>query len=88
MWYNCRAILVAQAALIMSEAVLMEVSLSYLGFGVQEPTPSWGNMIQSGANYLMQGQIWASTIPAIAVMIVLSALFLASNLVIKKLDKA
>lgn len=87
LWFNCRAILIAQASLIMSEAILMEVSLSYLGFGVQEPTPSWGNMIQSGANYLMQGQFWSSTIPAIAVMLILSALFLLSNLVINKLDR-
>ena len=87
LWFNCRAILISQAALIMSEAILMETSLSYLGFGVQEPDASWGNMIQSGANYLLQGQVWSSTIPAIAVMLALSALFLLSSLIIRKMDK-
>lgn len=87
LWYNCRGLLLAQASLIMSEAILMETSLSYLGFGVQEPEASWGNMIQSGASYLLQGDIWSSTIPAVAVMLVLSAFFLLSNLIINKLDR-
>ena len=68
LWYNCRAILIIQATLGMGEAILLETSLSYLGFGVQEPTPSWGNMVQSGANYLMQGNFWLSTAPAMAIL--------------------
>ncbi len=69
LWYNCRALLLIQATIGMAEAVLLETSLSYLGFGVQEPTPSWGNMVQAGANYLMQGNFWPSTAPAIAIML-------------------
>lgn len=69
LWYNCRAILLIQATLGMAEAILIETSLSYLGFGVQEPQPSWGNMVQSGANYLMQGNFWPSTAPAIAILL-------------------
>jgi len=87
LWFNCRALIISQAALAMGEAILMESSLSYLGFGVQEPTPSWGNMVQSGANYLLQGDIWPSTIPAMAIMLVLSALYLLSNTVIQILDR-
>jgi peptide/nickel transport system permease protein len=68
LWHNCRTILIIQATLGMAEAILMETSLSYLGFGVQEPTPSWGNMVQSGANYLMQGNFWPSTAPALAIL--------------------
>jgi len=68
LWYNCRALLLIQATIGMAEAVLIETSLSYLGFGVQEPTPSWGNMIQAGANYLLQGQFWASSVPAMAIL--------------------
>ncbi len=69
LWYNCRALLLIQATIGMAEAVLLETSLSYLGFGVQEPTPSWGNMVQAGANYLMQGDFWPSTAPALAILI-------------------
>ena len=68
LWLNCRALLVIQATLGMAEAILVETSLSYLGFGVQEPTPSWGNMVQAGANYLLQGNFWPSTAPALAIL--------------------
>ncbi len=68
LWYHCRTLLVIQATLGMAEAILIETSLSYLGFGVQEPTPSWGNMVQAGANYLLQGNFWPSTAPALAIL--------------------
>jgi len=68
LWLNCRAALVIQATLGMAEAILIETSLSYLGFGVQEPTPSWGNMVQAGANYFLQGNFWPSTAPAAAIL--------------------
>jgi peptide/nickel transport system permease protein len=68
LWYNCRALLIIQATLGMGEAILLETSLSYLGFGVQEPVPSWGNMVQSGANYFLQGNFWPSTAPALAIL--------------------
>jgi peptide/nickel transport system permease protein len=68
LWYNCRTVLIIQATLGMAEAILIESSLSYLGFGVQEPTPSWGNMVEAGANYFMQGKFWPSTAPALAIL--------------------
>ena len=68
LWFNCRSLLIIQATLGMGEAILMETSLSYLGFGVQEPTPSWGNMVQAGANYFMRGNFWPSTAPALAIL--------------------
>jgi peptide/nickel transport system permease protein len=69
LWHNCRTVLIIQATLGMAEVILIETSLSYLGFGVQEPTPSWGNMVQSGANYFMQGKFWPSTAPALAILL-------------------
>jgi peptide/nickel transport system permease protein len=68
LWLNCRTLLVIQATLGMAEAILVETSLSYLGFGVQEPKPSWGNMVQAGANYFLQGNFWPSTAPALAIL--------------------
>ncbi len=68
LWHNCRALLIIQATLGMAEAILIETSLSYLGFGVQEPIPSWGNMVQAGSNYFLQGQFWPSTAPALAIL--------------------
>jgi peptide/nickel transport system permease protein len=68
LWHNCRSLLIIQATLGMAEVILIETSLSYLGFGVQEPIPSWGNMVQSGANYFMKGNFWPSTAPALAIL--------------------
>ncbi|MDH4274558.1 MAG: ABC transporter permease, partial [Gammaproteobacteria bacterium] len=79
LWFNCRSYLIIQATLGMGEAILMESALSYLGFGVQEPTPSWGNMVQQGANYLLQGQFWASTIPALAIMVTVLGFYLLGD---------
>ncbi len=68
LWYNCAPLLIIQATLGMAEAILVETSLSYLGFGVQEPTASWGNMVQAGANYFFHGKFWPSTAPALAIL--------------------
>lgn len=79
LWYNCRVQLLIQATLILAEAILIETSLSYLGFGVQEPVPSWGNMVQSGAAYLLQGNPWPSTFPALAIMFTILGLHLLGD---------
>ena len=79
LWHHCRSLLIIQATLGMAEAILMETSLSYLGFGVQEPTPSWGNMVQSGANYFMQGKFWPSTAPALAILFTILGLHLLGD---------
>jgi len=68
LWHHCAPLLVIRATIGMGEAILIETSLSYLGFGVQEPTPSWGNMVQAGSNYFMKGQFWPSTAPALAIL--------------------
>ena len=44
---NVLSPVVVQASLTMSLAVLIEAALSFLGLGVQEPTPAWGSMLQS-----------------------------------------
>src|SRR5207249_4689829 len=73
LWHHCMPLLVIQATIGMGEAILIETSLSYLGFGVQEPTPSWGNMVQAGANYFFQGKFWPSTAPALSILGLLNA---------------
>ncbi len=79
LWHNCRSVLIIQATLGMAEAILIESSLSYLGFGVQEPVPSWGNMVQAGANYFMQGNFWPSTAPALAILFAIMGLHLLGD---------
>jgi ABC-type dipeptide/oligopeptide/nickel transport system permease subunit len=48
--------------------ILLESSLSFLGLGVQPPTPSWGGMINEGRNYMPRAW-WLSVFPGIAVFL-------------------
>jgi peptide/nickel transport system permease protein len=45
----------------------MEAGLSFLGLGVQPPTPSWGNMISDGRDVLLSAW-WVATFPGLAVV--------------------
>jgi peptide/nickel transport system permease protein len=57
------------AALGVGSAIMLEAGLSFLGLGVQPPTPSWGNMIASGRDALMIAP-WVALSPALAVALV------------------
>jgi len=48
--------------------IILEASLSFLGLGIQPPTPAWGSMINSGRAYMLSAW-WVSTIPGIALLI-------------------
>jgi peptide/nickel transport system permease protein len=78
-WLYSKSILVIQATLRMGESVLIETSLSYLGIGVQEPIPSWGNMVAMGKDYFFQGKIWLSTIPAVTILMTIMGLYLLGD---------
>ncbi len=49
------------------QAILAEASLSYLGLGVQEPTPAWGLMLQGGAEEYASTAPWIAIFPGIAI---------------------
>jgi peptide/nickel transport system permease protein len=61
------------------------VTLSYLGLGVQPPTPEWGAIISEGQQYLLT-QWWISTLPGLFMVLVLAALFMAGEALARKLD--
>jgi len=52
--------------------VMLEASLSYLGIGVQPPTPSWGGMIQQGQSYYRTAP-WLVIFPGLAIMLTVFA---------------
>ncbi len=66
------------AALGVGSAIMLEAGLSFLGLGVQPPTPSWGNMIASGRDALMFAP-WVSLAPAAAVALVVVAFSLLAD---------
>jgi len=67
---------VVVATLEMANAILLEAALSFLGLGVQPPTPSWGLMVSEGKDFLFF-EPWLITIPGVALLV----LVLAINLV-------
>jgi ABC-type dipeptide/oligopeptide/nickel transport system permease subunit len=48
--------------------IIMEASLSFLGLGIQPPTPAWGSMVASGRDYMLTSW-WMSTLPGVAILI-------------------
>ena len=53
----------------LGQAILLEASLSYLGLGVQEPTPAWGLMLQGGAEEYAESAPWVAIFPGLAISI-------------------
>ncbi|MDB3952289.1 MAG: ABC transporter permease [Alphaproteobacteria bacterium] len=51
------------------QAILLEASLSYLGMGVQEPTPAWGLMLQGGAEEYAESAPWVPIFPGLAITV-------------------
>ncbi|MDQ3514856.1 MAG: ABC transporter permease [Chloroflexota bacterium] len=66
---NTLAVIIVQATIWLSYAILLEASLSYLGLGVQIPTPSWGNMLQDGQRDLQSGAWWLTLFPGLAIFL-------------------
>lgn len=64
---NSIAPLLVVTSIDLVRVILLEASLSFLGLGVQPPTPSWGGMINAGRDYL-QTAWWVSIMPGIAIM--------------------
>lgn len=60
-------------------AILIESGLSYLGFGIQPPTPSWGTMLNENYGYAIGGKPILALIPAVAIMVMVLAFNLVGN---------
>lgn len=69
---NVIAPVIVSATLGVGGAILTESALSFLGLGVQPPTPSWGNVLSVGRDYLHIAW-WLSLFPALAILITVLA---------------
>ncbi len=75
LWYNCLPPILKHLLYLFGYVILIETSLSYLGgFGVQEPDPSWGNMLAQAREYILQGQYVFAIAPATAILITILGL--------------
>jgi peptide/nickel transport system permease protein len=71
LWGHARYVILYQLMSLLAYALLVETSLSYLGgeLGVQEPLPSWGNMIALARDGLFAGHLLPSLLPAVMISI-------------------
>jgi peptide/nickel transport system permease protein len=65
---NAMAPIVVAATLNVARAILLESYVSYLGYGIQPPTPSWGNMLNNAQEYLTTAP-WLALLPGAIITI-------------------
>jgi len=82
---NVLPTLMVQASLGMAGAVLAEASLSFLGLGIQPPTPSWGAMINAGRSHLLDAPHLA-LFPGLAIFVTVMGLNFLGDALVDFLD--
>ena len=65
---NVSEIIFAQFSVNVAWAIQILAALSFVGLGVQKPTPEWGAMVRDGADYTIYGQWWVSVFPGLAIL--------------------
>ena len=69
---NAMAPIVVAATLNVARAILLESYVSFLGYGIQPPTPSWGNMLENAQEYLGSAP-WLAIVPGIAITLAVTS---------------
>jgi peptide/nickel transport system permease protein len=70
--------MLVQAGFAVAAAMLGEAGLSFLGFGISVPIPSWGNMLSDSQLYFTTAP-WMVYIPALAIFITVLCIFLVAD---------
>ena len=76
---NLMGPLLVIAAANFATAILLEAGLSYLGFGIQPPTPSWGTMLNEHYGFAISGKPMLALIPALAILLLVLSFNLVGN---------
>ena len=72
---NALGPIIVQTTFGIAASILMISTLSYLGIGIQPPTPEWGSMLSSAKQFLQQGNAWPMTVmPGVAILLISFAL--------------
>ena len=75
---NLISVIVVIATLQVASVIILESFLSFLGLGVQPPTPAWGNMLGEGRVYMLNSW-WIAAFPGVAIFITTLAINLMGN---------
>ncbi len=82
---NCLAPLIVQASLRVATGILVAAGLSFLGLGVQPPTPEWGAMLSRGRIYVRSAP-WLAIAPGLCIMIMVMGFNLLGDHLRDRLD--
>jgi peptide/nickel transport system permease protein len=82
------SVVLTQAALLVPLYILAEVSLSFLGLGVGEPVPSWGNLLSSLQQYYVLDSYWWIFLPAMTLVPIFLAYFSVASALHERLKSA
>lgn len=72
LYLHCRTLILRHLVYVWSFCILVETSLSYIPpgqFGVEEPNPSWGNMVYGAYDAALEGHYWGALVPTLAILI-------------------
>lgn len=75
---NCLQVMIVAASLGVSQVILVEAALDFLGLGVQPPTPSWGNMLSNAQTYFFHS-IWLVVLPGLMIFLTVIACNVLGN---------
>ncbi|MEZ7128803.1 dipeptide/oligopeptide/nickel ABC transporter permease/ATP-binding protein [Nonomuraea sp. AD125B] len=76
---NCAAPIMVFATVLVADAIIFEASLSFIGAGIQDPAPSWGNVLAYGRQIVLSGGWWATFFPGLAILVTVLALNLLAE---------
>lgn len=72
-------VLLTQGSVLLPQYILAEITLSFLGLGIAEPVPSWGNMLSALQQYHVLSSYWWMLLPGVALIPVFLAFFLLAG---------
>ncbi|GAA3463845.1 ABC transporter permease [Saccharothrix longispora] len=76
---NVVDVCLVQCSLTAANAVIVIAALNFLGIGVSPPDPTWGSMVQIGAQGIATGQWWVAMFPGVAIFIAIGSLNVLAN---------
>ncbi|MFT8246652.1 ABC transporter permease [Roseomonas sp. BN140053] len=82
---NALSPIMVQASLLLASSIITESYLSFLGLGVQPPTPSWGNMLHDAVGFLDQA-VWLAWFPGVAIFLTVLGFNLLGDALRDRLD--
>ena len=76
---NCIAPIMVFTVTLVADAIIFEASLTFIGAGIPEPTPTWGNILADARGGVLAGRWWQALFPGLAIMITCLALNILSE---------